>query len=159
MHKEAAASGQSSAPQFGPREQRRLGERLGLEGRVAEGGDADQAGPGGLAGGGIEQVVREPAVRVCQSGRSAPTWRSRPKPSVSDVRAFAREWVLDLDVERPLLDREAADPDVPSAVDDEAPVVAEMLREQVGGQSLAGAHRCRRQRRGAGWTTPSRSST
>ena len=56
-----------------------------------------------------------------------------------DVRAFAREWVLDLDVERPLLDREAANPDVPSAVDHEAPVVAEAPREQVGRQSLAGA--------------------
>ena len=55
---------QEPARALGAGEQRRLGERLRLERCVAERGGADQAGPRGLAGRGIEQVVREPSVGV-----------------------------------------------------------------------------------------------
>ena len=82
-------------PPLGAGEQRRLGERLRLERGVAERRGADQPGPGGLAGGGIEQVVREPAIsRSATTGRSGPRWRSPPRRAsrrapVSPVRGFS----------------------------------------------------------------------
>ena len=58
---------------------------------------------------------------------------------VEDRRRLAVDRVAGMDSEGIELGREAADPDVPAAVDDVARVAAQALGEQVGRQSLAAA--------------------
>ena len=62
VDEQPAALGEDRTAALGAGEQRRLGEGLGLDRGVAEGGGADQPGPGRLAGGGVEQVVGVAAV-------------------------------------------------------------------------------------------------
>ena len=86
-------------------------------------------------------MVREAAIGVCHSLTFRPEVAMPPEASVttcalSPVRGFSTSISNGL-----ASDREATDSDVPSAVDDEAPVVAEAPREQVGRQALAGAAR------------------
>ena len=69
VDEQPAALGEELAAALGAGEQRRLGERLRLQRGVAERGGADQAGPGRLAGGRVEQVVRVAA--VARRARSA----------------------------------------------------------------------------------------
>ena len=69
VDEQPAALGEDRAAALGAGEQRRLGERLRLDRGVAERGGADQAGPGGLAGRRVEQVVGVAA--VARRARSA----------------------------------------------------------------------------------------
>ena len=127
------------APALGPGEQRRLGEGLRLQRAVAEGGGADQAGPGRLAAGGVEQVVGEAAVGVAPDPHVDPRGGDPAGAEPQHVGAAAGDRVFDEDLVGVHQRVGAADADVAAAVDDEARVAAQGRRDHVGGETLAGA--------------------
>ena len=110
-------------------EERGLGQRLGLERRGGERGDADQARPGGRAGRRVEQVVARGAVLAPPEARVDAGGGDGAVLDVERVDRLLRQRVADLDLEG------AADADVAAAVD--RPAAVEAVRQQVGGQALA----------------------
>ena len=139
VDEQAAALGEDRATALGAGEERRLGEGLRLDRGVAEGGGADQPGPGRLAGRGVEQVVGVAAVGAAPDPHVEARGGDGAGAELEHEGALARQRVLDEDLVGVDESVGAADADVAAAVDDEARVAAQAAGDQVGREALAGA--------------------
>ena len=128
----------------GPAEQRGLGQRLGLERGRRERGGADQAGPGRLAGRGVEEVVARRAVRGAPQADVEARRGDRAVGQAQPMDGLAGQRVADVDLERLAVGR--TDPQVAAAVD--RPPLA---RAEAGARAgrRRGPCRCRQCRAGA----------
>jgi hypothetical protein len=118
----------------GAAQQRRLRARLRDERARRERRDLHHARIRGPSRRGVEQVVRRAPVGV---EPAAPPDAARRHARARDLKGVQRapiEWALDL--ERALLARRATDREVTCAVDHEARVSGEHLREHIGEQPL-----------------------
>ncbi len=132
-------SASTTRPPLGAGEQRRLGEGLGFDRGVAQGGGADQAGPGRLARRRVEQVVGVAAALVAPDPHVEAGGGDGAGAELEHEGALARQRVLDEDLVGSDEGVGAADADVAAAVDDEARVAAQAAGDEVGGEALAGA--------------------
>ena len=123
-----------------PEQQRHLGERLRLQGARGERCRADQPGPRRQAARGVEQVVGEAPVAESRQTRTfKPGGRHAAGGDSQRADRLPGERVLDLDLVGLQLRADAADREVPAAVDHEARVAARAGARRVGAQPLAGA--------------------
>ena len=102
---------------------------------------------------------REPSVRVAPDADVEPRGRDAAAPTRTRADRLAGQRVLDLDLVGLELGADAADREVAAAVDDEARVAAQAVRDRVGAQPLAGAAGVDAHARRARDTTPAASST
>ena len=133
---------QPAAGAGGADEQRGLGQRLGLERGRCERGGADHAGPGRLAGRGIEDVMpRRAVLRRATGCRSRPDVATAPSVMQQPMHGLAGERMPDVDVERLAVRR--TDPQVAATVDRPP-----LTRGKAGGRAdpRRGPCRCRQYR-------------
>ena len=129
----AAAGGEDAARAVRAGQQRRLGERLRVQGRRRERGDGQQAGPRGPAGRGVEQVVRDRSSGGPPGAADDARRRDRAVVHAHHRRGLVAQRMSDVDVAR------AADADVAAGVDDPLARGADDRSDAVGRVPLAGA--------------------
>ena len=122
-----------------PAQQRELGERLRLERARCERCRRNETAPDGGTARGVQKVMREAAVGTLPDAHVQPRRRHAASAHLERVNALPAQRVLDLDRERPQLRGDAADRDVAAAIDDEARVASQAMRDGVRGEALARA--------------------
>ena len=120
-------------------QERGLRERLCLQSARRERRRADQPGPRRLPRRGVEQVVGVAAVLVLPHAHVQPRGRDAPARDLHGADDLTGQRMLDLHVVGLQLRTDAADREVPAAVDDEAGVTGEAVRDGIRAQTLARA--------------------